>query len=196
MGEAVLTGLLGDQVQAAAPADECRWIELARVGDLDAFDAIMTRYEQRLLRFLLGLVHHPETAEELCQETFLAAYRALPRTNGEVRLSAWLHTIALNQARSHFRRQRIRLTVPLPEYDLPGKGSDLQDAVAARDLVQRILARMPRRQVEILLLQVTGGLSCREIADVVGGSESAVKVRLFRAREAFRRAYDVEVANA
>jgi len=194
VSEAALTGLLGDRTQPAVPADEYRWVELARQGNLAAFDEIMLRYEQRLLRFLVGMVHDIDTAQELCQETFLAAYRALPRMTGEVRLSAWLHTIALNQARSHYRRPRVRLDVPLPDFDLPSRGPDVQDSVAARDLVQRIMARLPEKQVEILLLQVTGGLSCREIADLVGASESAVKVRLFRAREAFRRAYDTEMS--
>jgi RNA polymerase sigma-70 factor, ECF subfamily len=169
------------------------WVERARAGDLEAFDQIMIQYEHRLQRFLYGLVGDVDTAQELCQETFLAAYRSLPRVKGEMKLSGWLHTIALNQARSHYRRQRTRFHLPLGEHDVPDKEPDVQESIANRDLVEKILARLPHQYSEPLLLQLSGGLSCREIAKITGGSEGAVKVRLLRAREAFRRAYAAEV---
>jgi DNA-directed RNA polymerase specialized sigma24 family protein len=59
--------------------------------------------------------------------------------------------------------------------------------------VQHTLARLPKQYVEVLLLQTVSGLSCREIGRVVDCSEGAVKVKLMRAREAFKRAYEVEV---
>jgi RNA polymerase sigma-70 factor (ECF subfamily) len=176
-----------------AAAEEHALIDRARQGDIEAFDAIMMRYETRLLRFLTGLVGDIEVARELCQDTFLAAYQALPRIKGELRLSAWLHTIALNRARSHHRRKRFRIFVSIEDHDLPSPTPDLQDALADSDLVQRTLAKIPTQYAEILLLQITGGLSCREIAGVVNSTEGAVKVRLMRARDAFRRAYDQEV---
>jgi RNA polymerase sigma-70 factor (ECF subfamily) len=109
-----------------------------------------------------------------------------------MRLSAWLHTIALNQARSHYRKQRLRFHLPLGDHDVPA-GGNLQEAVANRDLVDRILARLPHQYSEPLLLQISAGLTCREIGGILGISEGAVKVRLLRAREAFRRAYAAEV---
>lgn len=180
------------QVESGA-AEEYAWVERARRGELEAFDAIMMRYETRLLRFLTGLVGDVEIARELCQDTFLAAYQALPSLRGELRLSAWLHTIALNRARSHHRRRKFRIFVPVEDHDLPAGAPDLQEAVAASELVQRTFARIPQQYAEALLLQLASGLSCREIAGVVGCSESAVKVRLMRARDAFRRAYEEEV---
>lgn len=191
MGEAVLP--LHGGSHTGDFVDEQTWATRAREGDLEAFEQIMVRYELRLQRFLYGLVGDTDTAQELCQETFLAAYRALPRVRGEIKLASWLHTIALNQARSHFRRRRARPQVPLGDYEVPEKGPDMQEDLANRELVQNILARLPRSYAEPLLLQLAGGLTCREIAEVVGTSEGAVKVRLLRAREAFRRAYIAEV---
>lgn len=178
-----------DSVQA----EERAWVERARKGDVQAFDAIMMRYEGRLLRFLTGLVSDVEVARELCQDTFLAAYGALPKSHGEMRLSAWLHTIALNRARSHHRARKHRIVVSLGDHDVPADGPDLQDSTAEGDAVRRVLDRLPAPYAEPLLLQITGGLSCREIAAIVGSSEGAVKVRLMRARDAFRRAYEEEV---
>ncbi|MBV9279786.1 MAG: RNA polymerase sigma factor [Chloroflexi bacterium] len=175
-----------------ATAEECEWVQRARQGDLEAFDLIMGRYETKLLRFLTGLVSDVEVARELCQDTFLAAYQALPRLSGEVRLSAWLHTIALNRARSYHRKRRLRAFLPLEDHHVAAPGLDLQESVAFHDAVRRTLARMPKPYVTALLLQTASGLSCREIAEVVGCSESAVKVRLMRARDTFRRLYRLE----
>jgi RNA polymerase sigma-70 factor (ECF subfamily) len=190
---ALAHGFSGELQIDAALLEECAWVERARSGDLEAFDAIMMKYEGRLLRFLTGLVGDVEVARELCQDTFLAAYQALPRLKGELRLSAWLHTIALNRARSHHRRRKFRVFVPIDDHDLPSPSPDPQESVASHEVVERALSRMPKQYAEALLLQITGGLSCREIAGIVGCSEGAVKVRLMRARDSFRRLYEQEV---
>lgn len=182
----------GDTLAGAATAEEYAWVERARQGDIEAFDLIMMRYEHRLLRFLTGHVGDVEVAQELLQDTFLAAYQALPRLKGELRLSAWLHTIALNRARSHHRRRKFRVFVPLDDHEPPSPAPDLQESVATQELVRRTLGRIPKQYAEALLLQLSGGMSCREIADVLGCSEGAVKVRLMRARDAFRRVYEEE----
>ena len=184
----------GSAVAVVPPVDEAQWIEAARRGDLEAFDAIMARYESAILRFLISVVYDVEIARELCQDTFLAAYEALPRSQGEMRLSSWLFTIALNRARSHHRRQRLRRFVPLEDHHHPISRRDVGEALAVHELVQRVLERMPQQYVRPLLLQTVGGLTCREIAEVLGTTEGAVKVRLLRAREAFRQAYGEETA--
>jgi RNA polymerase sigma factor (sigma-70 family) len=185
--------LAGTDSGDADAAEEGGWVARARGGDLEAFDAIMARYEGRLLRFLTGLVSDVEVARELCQDTVLAAYQALPRMHGELRLSSWLHTIALNRARSYHRRRRLRILVPLESDDRLSSGPDLQEAAVSRDTVQRVLARLPSQYAQPLLLQTASGLSCREIAEILRCSEGAVKVRLLRARQAFRRLYEEEV---
>jgi RNA polymerase sigma-70 factor, ECF subfamily len=183
--------LAATPVAAVADCDEYALIQRARSGNMDAFEEIMVRYESRILRFITGAVGDAEVAQELCQETFLAAYRALPRTDPDLKLSAWLHTIAINRARSHHRRRKLRQFVPLLDEHV-SNSPDLQQSVATDDTVQRALARMPLNYREPLLLQLAGGLSCREIAEVLGASEGAIKVRLMRAREAFRTAYEDE----
>lgn len=165
----------------------------ARDGDLDAFEAIMVLYEGRLLRFLTGLVGDVEIARELCQDTFLAAYQAFPRLSGELHLSAWLHTIAVNRARSHHRRRRLRQFLPFDEEHHAVSVTDAQESVVVNDTVRRVLDRMPPNYAQPLLLQTVSGLSCREIAQVLGSTEGAIKVRLLRARESFRRLYAEEV---
>jgi len=184
---------LDGAVVASAAADEEReWVRCAQAGDLAAFDTIMTRYESRLLRFLMSLVSDGEIARELCQDTFLAAYQALPRMTGELHLCAWLHTIALNRARSYHRRRRLRSFLPLDDEHPALHQRDMQETVASHDLVHTVLRRMPDKYSHPLLLQVAGGLSCKEIGEVIGCSEGAVKVRLLRARDSFRKIYAEE----
>ena len=191
MTELALATHYSSSIEVAA-ADESDWVQRARGGDLEAFDEIMMRYETRLLRFLIGLVGEVEVARELCQDTFLAAYQALPRIQGELRLSSWLHTIALNRARSYHRKRHLRTFLPLGEDHFASPGPDMQESVAAHDAVYRTLVKIPKQYATALLLQHASGLSCREIASVLGCSESAVKIRLMRAREAFRRIYETE----
>src|SRR5450759_2013565 len=137
-GESVTELALAQQLEGAMPLDlrseEDTWVERARLGDVEAFDEIMARYEQRLLRFLIGQVGDVEIAKELCQDTFLSAYRALPKVKGELKLSAWLHTIALNNARSHHRRRRFRIFVSIDDHDVPSHGPDMQERIADHDL--------------------------------------------------------------
>jgi RNA polymerase sigma factor (sigma-70 family) len=180
----------------SASAEEDEMVERARKGDVQAFDMIMQHYEGRLLRFLTGMVSDVEVARELCQDTFLAAYQALPKTRDGLRLSAWLYTIALNRARSHHRRRRLRYFLPFEEDHHAPSVEDSQEQVATHDLVQKVLQRMPAKNAEVLLLQTSGGMSCREIAGVLGCSEGAVKLRLLRARESFRKYYQLEVGPA
>ena len=182
----------GDLHVAPSAAEEHVWVERARRGDVEAFDAIMGRYEPRLLRFLIGLVTDVEVARELCQDTFLSAYRALPKVHGEMRLSAWLHTIALNRARSYHRKRRFRTILSLEDHEVVSPARDVQDSIADGEMVQRTLSRLPKGYSEALLLQLAGGLTCREIGQVLHCSEGAVKVRLLRAREAFKRIYEEE----
>lgn len=182
------------QRRTSVTAEEDAWVARAKEGDLEAFEAIMTHYEPRILRFLTGLVGSVETAQELCQDTFVAAYQALPKSKGEMKLSSWLHTIALNRARSHQRYQRLRRFLPLPDHDLPSGESRFDESVATQDAVQRALRRLPRAYAQPLLLQTASGLSCREIAEVLQCSEGAVRVRLMRARTTFRRLYEEESA--
>lgn len=182
------------EIPAATTVEEDAWVARAREGDLDAFEAIMIQYEPRILRFLTGLIGDIDTARDLCQDTFIAAHSALLRSSGEMRLSAWLHTIALNRARSHHRHQRIRQFLPLPVYDLPSQQPRIDEVVATQDGVRRTLTRLPQKYAQPLLLQVVSGLTCREIAQVLGCTEGAARVRLTRARTEFRRLYEEEPA--
>lgn len=151
---------------------------------LAAFDEVVERYQSPLRRFLYGLVQDHELAADLCQDTFLSAYRALPRIEGELNLDAWLYTIALNHARGALRRRRILRWVPFVSgsHDRAAAGLDLASRVALRDELRHILDGLPVDQRACLLLHADG-FRYAEIARILGCSLGAVKLRIFRGRE-------------
>ncbi|MBV9133125.1 MAG: RNA polymerase sigma factor [Chloroflexi bacterium] len=158
-----------------------------RAGQLSRadFDQLVQDYQAPLLRFLTGLLHDPEVAADLCQDTFLSAYRAAPRLHGdELNVGGWLYTIALNHARGVLRRRRILSWVPFvaSRHDRPSATQDLARQVAQQDELQELLRQLPIEQRACLLLHADG-FRYAEIAQVLNCSVGAVKLRIFRARE-------------
>ena len=153
-----------------------------------AFDELVERYQSPLRRFLYGLVQDSELAADLCQETFLSAYRTLPRLKlggGEsLDLSAWLYTIALNQARGVLRRRRILRWVPFVSalHERATSSPDVANAVVMRDDLHRMLECLPVEQRACLLLHADG-FRYAEIAHMLGCSLPAVKLRILRGRQ-------------
>jgi RNA polymerase sigma-70 factor (ECF subfamily) len=170
---------MGQAVLAMANAEE-RAEPLNRAE----FDELVQRYQAPLARFLYGLVHDPEQAADLCQETFLSAFKAAPRLRGELNLDAWLYTIALNHARGFLRRKRLLSWVPYVNalHDRPSPGPDAPSRIAQRDELRQVLRQLSTDQRACLLLHAEG-FRYAEIAQMLGCSAAAVKVRIFRARE-------------
>jgi RNA polymerase sigma-70 factor (ECF subfamily) len=151
---------------------------------------LYTDYQRPVLAYLTRLVSDRETAEDLCQETFIKALRGWESRDPTASVVAWLYRIATNTAYDHLRRQRrIRFT-PLVDTDEPNAdGMPLESHLDEREPVLRALAQLPAMYRLPLVLHSYEGRSTQEIADTLGVSNSAVKTRLFRARERFRQVY-------
>lgn len=171
----------------AAPTVDETLVMRARRGDAAAFTEIFERYQHRIVNYIYGLVHDRELANDLAQESFLKAYKALPRMDDELRLAPWLYRIAGNTAFSALRRRRLIRWLPLLNDGI--MTGDMDREVAEAEAVHRALATLPPKYAAPLLLHSHEGLSCNEIAVILDISPGAVKTRLFRAREAFRVAY-------
>jgi RNA polymerase sigma-70 factor (ECF subfamily) len=181
--------------------DEAAWVARARSGDAAAFEALLTRYERQIYAYIYRMMGgNPDDAQDLTQETFLKAYRALGRTSDDLNVSAWLHRIASNSCLDELRRrQRIRWQPwDMMKHDrlLRGKAGENPERSMIRQeaegAVQTILNRMSARNKQALVLREYEGLSCEDIGEIMGISRSAVKSVLFRAREEFRK-YSVEL---
>lgn len=177
-------------------SEEASWITRAKAGDQAAFAAIFTRYERRIYNFIYRMMGNVEDANDLTQETFLKAYRALDKTDQELNINAWLHRIAANACLDVLRRRRrfrwfyweeARHDEPSQRVEDNPERSVVGDE--SQELVRRVLARLTPRYRQALILREYEGLSVNEIAEVMNASRSAVKSMLFRAREEFRRLY-------
>lgn len=159
----------------------------ARRGDAAAFTRIFEQYNSRIVNYIYGLVHDRELANDLAQDSFLKAYKALPRMDDDLRLLPWLYRIAGNTAFSALRRRKLIRWLPLLSDGIAATNTD--GHVVEAEAVARALAKLPSKYAAPLLLHSHEGMSCPEIAEILGISTGAVKTRLFRAREAFRLAY-------
>jgi RNA polymerase sigma factor (sigma-70 family) len=150
-------------------------------GDRAAFDTLYGRYVGPLLGFLTRLAGNPSAAEDLVQSSFLSVVRSRGRFTPGARFRPWLYAIATNAARDLARRQRSQELTP--EGELPAAG--LATEMALRDVglerrVQQALAILPEGQRLPILMHRFEGMSFSEVAEAMGLTETAVKVRAHR----------------
>lgn len=145
------------------------------------FENTVRAYGADLYRFAYSLCRDRFGAEDLVQETFARAWKGWDALREPAAMKAWLFTIVRNEHARTFARKRVELVdADVYELDVP----DLSQAAGAG--ADAMLAALPLAYREPLVLQVLGGFSCREIADMLQTTEGAVMTRLCRARQALR----------
>jgi RNA polymerase sigma-70 factor, ECF subfamily len=175
-------------------------------GDVDSFNQLVRRWERPIYALAYRTIGREEDARDLCQETFLRAFRGLPGFKGQAKFSSWLYRIALNLCRDWIRRQRRTPTVPMPEgVDLielaseQGPVESIEDLVARREMSQAVAEAMqylPEEQRTAIILKEYHGLTFQEIADLQGCPLSTVKTRLYQGLSVLRRQLDDSATRA
>jgi RNA polymerase sigma-70 factor (ECF subfamily) len=154
-------------------------------GDGAAFRALYDAQGPRLLRLLLRLLGDGGLAEEILQDTFLAAYESVGKFRGEATLAGWLARIALRRALNARRARARRKEEALDQVEMPDEVTQTaQSGLEGRDLARRVLGLMERlepRKRQALLLQAEG-YTASEIAEIEGEPRGTILARLFRAR--------------
>ena len=166
-------------------------------GDAESFNQLILRWERPIFALAYRTIGREEDARDVCQETFLRAFRALPAFRGQAKFSSWLYRIALNLCRDWMRRERRVPVVQAPEgvdlLDLAAESEPsepIEELVARKDLtalVEKVMARLPEEQRTAIVLKEYHGLTFQEIADVVGCPLSTVKTRLYQGLTVLRR---------
>jgi RNA polymerase sigma-70 factor, ECF subfamily len=166
----------------------------AQLGDDDAFMRLAERYHARLLHYVRRIVPDRGTADDVAQETWVAAYRGLRRLKEPERLKAWLFGIARNTALNALRREeRARLDYVGDEVleALPTDEDDAFDLRAEQaSQVHRALGDISPAHAEVLILRHVEDLSYEEVAEVVGCKVGTVRSRLHYAKRALREAME------
>jgi RNA polymerase sigma factor (sigma-70 family) len=172
--------------------EEAVLVSSIRAGDEGAFTAVVERYQGRIFRYLVRLVGNRSTAEDLTQETFLSAYRAIRRTDSSLALGPWLYKIATNHAYMYFRKERIRRWLPFLPHRAEGETPPADAGLGERDLVRRALARLPADYAIPLVLHMVEGFKHHEVGAILGISAEAARKRVARGSELFRKAFAAE----
>jgi RNA polymerase sigma-70 factor (ECF subfamily) len=151
-------------------------------GDDAAYRECYQQYAPKLMRLLTGIVRNKARAEELLQETFIAAFRGIARFRGEVTLATWLARIATNRAYNAIRDEnRAKRTAPVPDGEPVAR---FEPRMEGRDLVRKVLGVLgqmdPAKRAALLLH--AEGYTVAEIAEVSGEPRGTILARLSRSR--------------
>ena len=186
----------GDEQRTAAIDPDRAAVEDARAGDGGAFEALVLRYQARIVNYASAIVHDAGAAEDVAQETFVRAWRGLGRFRGESAFKTWLYRIATNVARTHLDRRgrQARIgdrslddeTEPLQAGDVPSPAPDAETSLVRREAIDRALAELPDELRAALVLRDVEGLDYKEIAGATGAPIGTVESRIFRARRRLR----------
>lgn len=183
---------------AADPTDQAL-VERVQAGDKRAFDLLVLKYQHKVLKLVSRFVNNPAEAEDVAQEAFLKAYRALPSFRGDSAFYTWLYRIAINTAKNAIvssRRRPVDFDLDLqdPEqYDRQNRLKDqdtpegmlLTDEI--RETVGRAIEGLPEDLRTAIVLRELEGLTYEEIAQAMDCPVGTVRSRIFRAREAIDR---------
>lgn len=168
-------------------------IKLVLNGNQQAYALLVNRYQQYVFTLVLRMVKSREEAEEVAQDVFIKAYRALASFNGESKFSTWLYTITHNTSLSFLRKKKVVIhsldneTVML-EADSKDSGmeANLVEQKSKNQMLDKAISLLSADDAHLISLFYKAEQSLDEIGQILGIESNAVKVRLFRARTRLR----------
>ena len=191
---------MGSGTLALSDGDD-KLVKRAKKGDSRAFDLLVLKYQGRVAQLVARYLNNAAEVEDVTQEAFIKAYRALPNFRGDSAFYTWLYRIAANAAKNHLvalgRRPLSDMALDGSEvFDVPGRLKDHEspdEVIMGQQLemlISRTIEELPVELRAALTLREFEGLSYEEIADVLECPIGTVRSRIFRAREAI----DIKVA--
>lgn len=171
-------------------------VERARAGDNSAFDLLVLKYQHKILKLVGRYIRDPSEVEDVTQEAFIKAYRALPRFRGDSAFYTWIYRIAINTAKNHLaalsRRTPAGGMASTDELSLEHEASMAEYATPERlaltneiqVTLQDVLRELPEDLRTAVTLRELEGMSYEEIATTMQCPIGTVRSRIFRAREA------------
>lgn len=174
-------------------------VQRVQAGDKSAFDLLVLKYQHRVLKLVSRFVNDSAEAEDVAQEAFLKAYRALASFRGDSAFYTWLYRIAINTAKNALvahRRRPVDFDLDLQDPDQYERQARLRDddtpegvvlTDEIRQVVEQAMAQLPEDLRTAIVLRELEGLSYEEIATAMDCPVGTVRSRIFRAREAIDR---------
>jgi RNA polymerase sigma-70 factor, ECF subfamily len=171
-------------------------VQRVQKGDKSAFDLLVLKYQHRVLKLVGRFVSDAAEAQDVAQEAFLKAYRALPSFRGDSAFYTWLYRIAINTAKNALvsnRRRPVDFDLDLQDPDQYDRHARLKEVDTPegvllteeiREVVERAMEQLPEDLRTAIVLREIEGLSYEEIAEAMDCPVGTVRSRIFRAREA------------
>jgi RNA polymerase sigma-70 factor (ECF subfamily) len=175
----------------SAPVEDQRERDLisrAQAGDRAAFAVLVREHQDEVYTLARRLVGDPHLAADVAQEALIRAWRSLPKFRGDAKFSTWIYRITVNTSWTHKARAGRHVAASLEEHTQVPAAIDTEnpefagEIVELRDRLRQALDRLPDAQREVVVLKDIYGWSHAEIADSMGITVTAAKVRLHRAR--------------
>lgn len=180
------------------PVSDEELVRRVQQGNVEAFEELVRRYERKVYNITYRLLGNEQDANEALQDTFLRAYRFMPKFKFKSTFYTWLYRIATNVSLTRLRRRKnvevVSLDAPLPDtdelkFDLPDTGQTPEEAFTQKRLRERLdraVQELPEDYRKVVVLRDLQGLSNEEVSRILKLSVPAVKSRLHRARLALR----------
>src|SRR5580698_4560004 len=190
----------GAEAPMSADISDLSLVRRVQRGDKGAFDALVLKYQHKLVKLVMRYVRNPAEAEDIAQEAFIKAYRALPQFRGDSAFYTWLYRIAINTAKNALAardRNPVRYELDMQNNDEsryvvsrlrdPETPEGLALTEEIRDTVNQAIEALPEDLRTAIVLRELEGLSYEEIAASMDCPVGTVRSRIFRAREAIDR---------
>ena len=176
----------------AGPSDEALALR-CRQGDLDAFETLARRYQDRLFAYALRMLGSRQDAEDAVQEILLRLYRSMGRFDARQRFVGWAFGVAAHVCRDALRRKGRRREEPVGEFHQASSGPGPSEAASADErqaLVAEAVMGLPPKYREVVVLHYLEGMGYEEAAATLGIRAEAARQRALRARVMLRRALE------
>ncbi|MDF3127883.1 sigma-70 family RNA polymerase sigma factor [Kiritimatiellaeota bacterium B1221] len=183
-----------DTIEEEIP--DSHWVQEARQGDLQAFDYLMSKYQGRIYALLYNMTSNKEDAEDLLQDVFLKAYKALPKFKAQSSFYTWIYRIGVNTAITYVKKRKKKQGLSLDHLDLGLERDPALVQMASQESPDRnlglkelqiklnkALQTLSEKHRTVVVLHDIQGLPHHEIGKILGVSSGTVRSRLFYARQ-------------
>ena len=174
-------------------------VQRVQAGDKNAFDVLIIKYQQRIINVITGFVHDPVEAQDVAQEAFVKAYRAIPNFRGDSAFYTWLYRIAINTSKNHLAARARR--PPTSDVDA-ADATNVYDAPELKEFetpesnlvsdeleqaIHQAIDELQEDTATAIKLREFEGMSYEEISEAMECPIGTVRSRIFRAREAIEQ---------